>query len=295
MNRRELIVAALLLPVFLPGLFAADEPRLLAWDVVVDSEDSTAVRKPTGVAAGSDSELAVVDAHGNRMILFGFSGTEWTEKQTVDLPGTPLAVAHDGTRYLVSLRGERGLMAVESPGHTLRPVSLPAGAVAGAVAGIPGGGFLVHDTAGHQVLNLTRAGKVERETPVETGVVGLAAAGAGGFFVSLPAEGEILRYGANGKLSDRWTVPSQEPVPAWPISMVQVEGDLIALDRHGHRLVVFDSKHRLLGIGARRGWEPGLLLFPVAVAAFPNGRIAVADQMNGRVQIYRRIEEEPLQ
>ena len=109
MNRLGLIVAALLLLSFLPGLYAAGEPRLFAFDVVVDSEDSTAVRTPTGVAAGSDSELAVVDAHDNRMILFGFSGTEWIEKQTVDLPGTPLAVAHDGTRYMVSLREGRGL------------------------------------------------------------------------------------------------------------------------------------------------------------------------------------------
>ena len=77
--------------------------------------------------------------------------------------------------------------------------------------------------------------------------------------------------------------------------MVQIEGDLLVLDRHGHRLVLFNSKHRFPGTGARRGWEPGLLLFPAAVTAFPDGRIAVADQMNGRLQIYRRIEEEPSQ
>jgi hypothetical protein len=164
--------------------------------------------------------------------------------------------------------------------------------VAGAVAGISGGGFLVHDTAGHQVLNLTRGGKTERKTPVEAGVVGLAAASGGGFFVSLPVEGEILSYDATGKLSERWPVPPLEPVPAWPISMVQIEGDLLVLDRHGHRLVLFDSRNRVQGIGARRGWEPGLLLFPSGLAVFPDGRVAVADQMNGRVQIYKRIEEE---
>ncbi len=294
MNRPGLIVAAILLPAAMAAM-AAEDVRLFAWDAVVDGKDSNAVRTPTGVAAGSDSELAVIDAHGNRMILFGFSGTAWIEKQTVDLPGTPLAVAHDGTRYLVSLREGLGLMAVEGLGHTLRPVPLPAGAIAGVVAGIPGGGFLVHDTAGHQVLNLSRDGKVEGGTPVEAGVVGLATARGGGFFASIPAAGEILSYSANGNLSDRWSVPSWEPVPAWPVSMVSIEGDLIVLDRHGHRLVVFDSKHRFQGTGARRGWEPGQLLFPAAVTAFPDGRIAVADQMNGRLQIYRRIEEEPSQ
>ncbi|MBD3866982.1 MAG: hypothetical protein IFK94_02565 [Acidobacteria bacterium] len=295
MNRRGMIACAVLLLACLPGALAAEEDRLFAFEVVVDNEDSSAVRKPTGVAAGSDTELAVVDAHDNRLLIFGFSGTEWTVQQTVNLPAVPLAIAHDGTRYLVSLREGMGLMAVEGTRHQLRPVSLPVGAVAGVVAGIPGGGFLVHDSAGHQVLTLTQAGKVEGGTPVQPGTVGIAATRSGGFFVSLPASGEILSYDATGKQTGRWAVPAVEPVPAWPVSMVQIEGDLIALDRHGHRLVQFNSKNQFQGIGARRGWEPGLLLFPVALTAFPDGRVAVADQMNGRIQIYRRIEEEPAQ
>jgi hypothetical protein len=295
MNRRRTIIWTILLLVCLPGAFAAEETRLFTWDVVVDNEDSSAVRKPTGVAAGSDTELAVIDAHDNRLIVFGYSGTAWTVQQTVNLPGTPLAIAHDGARYMISLREGKGLMAVEGPRHQLRPVSLPVGAVAGVVAAIPGGGFLVHDSAGHQVLSLAPTGKVGDATAVEQGVVGLASARGGGFFVSLPASGEILGYDATGKENNRWSVPSVEPVPAWPVSMVQIDGDLITLDRHGHRMVLFNSKNQFLGTGARRGWEPGLLLLPSAVAAFPDGRVAVADQMNGRVQIYRRIEEEPAQ
>lgn len=295
MNRRGRISCIVFLLACLPGAFAAEEVRLFAWDTVVDSEDSSAVGIPTGVAAGSDDELVVVDAHDNRLVVFGFSGTEWTVRQTVNLPATPLAVAHDGTRYLVSLREGKGLMAVEGARHQLRPVSLPAGSVAGVVSAVTGGGFVVHDTAGHKVLTLTPAGKVGSESPVDPGVVGIAAARGGGFFTSRPATGEIVRYDATGRETGRWTVPAVEPVPAWPVSMVQIDGDLIALDRHGHRLVQFDSKNRFQGIGARRGWEPGLLLFPSAVAAFPDGRVVVADQMNGRVQIYRRIEEESVQ
>jgi hypothetical protein len=295
MIRHGLLVAAICLMAVQPFAHAAEEARLFAWEMIVDSEDSAAVQIPTGVAAGSDSELAVIDVQDNRMTLFQFSGVEWTVKRTVELAGAPLAIAHDGTRYLVSLRGGQGLVAVEGPNHTLRPVSLPVGAVAGALAGISGGGFLVHDTAGHQILHLTREGKAERMTPVQAGVVGLAAASGGGFFVSLPAEGEILTYDATGKLSERWPVPPWAPVPAWPVAMVQFEGDLIVLDRHGHRLALFDSRNRLQGIGARRGWEPGLLLFPAGLAVFPDGRVVVADQMNGRVQIYKRIEEEQVQ
>jgi len=295
MKRTGMFLNAILLMALLPGAAVADDTRLFTWDQVVDSEDSSAIRKPTGVAAGSDTELAVVDAHDNRLIVFRFSGTEWTLQQTVKLPAVPLSVAHDGTRYLVSLREGKGVMAVEGERHQLRPVSLPVGSVAGSVAGIPGGGFLVHDAAGHQVLNLGRDGKVAGGTAVPAGVAGLAHSRGGGFFVSLPAGGEILRYDATGKEAERWSVPAVEPVPAWPVSMVQIEGDLVTLDRHGHRMVLFNSKNQFLGIGARRGWEPGLLMFPVALTAFPDGRVAVADQLNGRVQIYHRLEEEPVQ
>jgi hypothetical protein len=243
------------------------------------------------VAAGSDTELAVIDAAGNRLVVFRFSGSEWSVQQTVDLPGSPLGIAHDGSRYLISMRDGKGLMAVEGERNQLRPVSLPEGAVAGDVAGVTGGGFLVLDTNGHQVLRMSRSGKIENEVPVEAGVVGLAAARGGGFFTSIPVTGEIASHDATGKQTARWALPAVEPVPAWPVSLVQIGGDLVVLDRHGHRLTLFDSKNRLIGIGARRGWEAGLLLFPSAVASFPDGRIAVADQRNGRVQIYQRIED----
>jgi hypothetical protein len=183
-------------------------------------------------------------------------------------------------------------MAVEGPQHTLRPVALPGDAVAGAVAGIPGGGFLVGDVAGKQVLRLDRAGKVEGAVPVEAGFTGLTASRAGGFLLAYPASASIRVYDAGGNEAGRFEVPGVEPVPAWPVDLVEIDGDLVVLDRHGHRMVAFDSGNRVIGIGGRRGWEPGLLWFPSALAAFPDGRVAVADQLNGRVQIYRRVEDQ---
>ena len=101
MKRTGMFLNAILLMALLPGAAVADDTRLFTWDQVVDSEDSSAIRKPTGVAAGSDTELAVVDAHDNRLIVFRFSGTEWTLQQTVKLPAVLLSVAHDGTRIEV--------------------------------------------------------------------------------------------------------------------------------------------------------------------------------------------------
>ena len=295
MNRHLSFMAAVLLLVSSQMVFATDNTRRFAFEAVVDSEDSATIRIPMGVAAGSDTELAVVDAHENRLIIFQFTGTEWIEKTKISLAGPPRAIGHDGNRYLVSMREGRGLIAVEGERHTLRPIFPPDGVVPGDVAGIPDGGFLVHDTAGDQVLKLDRSGKVEASWKVEAGIVGLATARSGGFYTSIPVPGEIVRYDARGELAGRWPVPPAAPVPAWPVALVQIDGDLVTLDRHSHRILSFDSKGQLVGTGARRGWEPGLLLFPSAVAAFPDGRIIVADQMNGRVQIYRKIEVDPVQ
>jgi tripartite motif-containing protein 71 len=67
---------------------------------------------------------------------------------------------------------------------------------------------------------------------------------------------------------------------------------MVIVDRHGARLVVLDAEGRIEGLGSRRGRDPGLLLFPAGITALPDGRLAVADQGNGRIQIFHRIKEE---
>ena len=41
-------------------------------------------------------------------------------------------------------------------------------------------------------------------------------------------------------------------------------------------------------VGSRKGWEPGLLLFPAGIARLPGGLVVVADEGNGRAQLFRR-------
>jgi hypothetical protein len=105
-------------------------------------------------------------------------------------------------------------------------------------------------------------------------------------------EGTILRYGSQGTVEATWEVPGLEPAPAWPSGLAASDlGDLLVVDRHGGRVLRLDARGRPAGASARRGWDPGLLLFPSAVVLMPDGRIAVADQGNGRVQVFRMGKE----
>jgi DNA-binding beta-propeller fold protein YncE len=92
---------------------------------------------------------------------------------------------------------------------------------------------------------------------------------------------------AGGEVEEEWDVPGLTPVPAWPTALaVDSLGNLFVVDRHGGRVVVMDSRGRERGFGGRRGWTEGLLLFPTSIALIPDGRVAVADQGNGRVQVF---------
>ena len=65
-------------------------------------------------------------------------------------------------------------------------------------------------------------------------------------------------------------------------------GNLLVVDRHAGRVLVLDANGQVAGVGARKGWEPGLLLFPAGIARLPGGAVVVADEGNGRAQLFRR-------
>jgi len=238
----------------------------------------------------SDGEIAVADAFEPRLLRFRKVGVSWQLAGAVGLPATPTDLAWDGRRYVASLRGGRGLVAFEGPDLTRRALPLPRGTVPGALAVSTGGGLLVFDHAGGRVLRLDPEGELTGETPVEGHVTALAASASGGFFAAVAAEASLLRFGADGRLDATWTLPPFEQTPAWPVGIVvEPGGDVIVVDRHAGRLLVLDANGDPAGLGARRGWEPGLLWQPAAVARLPNGLIVVADEGNGRAQLFRRV------
>ncbi len=292
MRRRALLAAAALALAALPlgpGRGAPPPARVLAWDGVLPVDEKSPLRWPVAVAGGAPGELAVADAADRRVRLFAEGPTGWGPGPAVTLPAAPVALAHDGRRFLAALRDEPRLVALEGEQLQIRHIPLPQGSVPGALAGLPGGGFLVLDTAGSRLLELSDQGSVKVRAQLPAGITAVAPA-PGGFLALSPAAAEVRRFNPAGEEMDRWNVPGVPPVPAWPASLAAApDGSLVLADRHGGRLVVLGSSGQVVGVGSRLGWAPGLLRFPAAVAHLGEGRYAVADLGNSRVQIFRRV------
>jgi DNA-binding beta-propeller fold protein YncE len=259
-------------------------------EVIPDIEDNP-LKWPVGVASASADEIVVAEAYESRLVIFRRKSGVWRVDAQVRLEGTPIGLAWDGTRYAVSMRQRAGLYAVEGMQHALRRIALPKEAIPGALAARPGGGWLVYDFASKAVLQLDVKGAASGRTPVQGRLTALAAAPGGGFFAAFADLAELRRYGADGQVLDRFSVPGQPPVPAWPSGIaVKPGGDLVVADRHNGRLLLFNGAGRLEATGARPGWLPGRLRFPADVALLVDGRIVVVDQGNRRLQLFREIK-----
>jgi hypothetical protein len=268
--------------------------RILIWEQSLLGTDKEGVRWPVAVAAASSEEVAVADAHGSRLLIFRKAGVSWQLARSLSLPEAPVAVAHDGHRYVVSLRGKGGLVALEGEQMLQRKIGVPGGIVPGALAALSDGAIFVHDFARGRVLQLSPEGALARDIRVEGHVTALAATPGGSVYVALGDEAAVLRYDASGRQDARWEIPGEGPVPAWPSGLaVEPGGDVAVVDRHGYRILVYDASGTAVGVGSRKGWEPGLLMFPGGIARLPDGRLLVADQGNGRVQIFRRADRGP--
>jgi len=226
-------------------------------------------------------------------MVFRRAGAAWQLDRTAELPGTPIGLAHDGKRYVMSMRGQRGLAAFEGAGLQQRRIGLPEGVVPGPLAAWSHGGLLVYDYAGGRALKLSPEGKVTGELEIDGHATGLGVAPAGGFYVTLGDAGAVLRFDANGKMDARWPIPDDGPVPAWPAGIaVETGGDLLVVDRHNDHVLVLGAAGQATAIGSRHGWEPGLLRFPNSIALIPGGGVLVSDGGNGRVQLFRRTDRD---
>ncbi len=287
------IEALLVILVLMTSPAVAQRSRFLAFETVIQGSGDAELRWPVSVAAGSALELAVTDVHGSRLVFFSTAGDgeAWTGEHTVRLPAPPLAVVHDGRRYVVALRGLSELATVERAGAEPGRLALPAGTVPGALAATDAGGLLIYDAAQARVLALDDDGRRETETAVAGGLSALAAAPDGSFYAAFAEQARIVRYRPDGRVLAEWQVPAEAPLPAWPSALViQPSGGLLIADRHAGRIVATGAAGRLTGVGSSKGWKPGRLLFPAGMTALPGGRLAIADRGNGRVQIFRKTD-----
>ncbi len=276
---------------FSPAAAQRTTPRFLAFEAVLQGSGDAELRWPVSVAAGPALTIAIADAFNPRLVIFS-AADGWTAERVIPLPAAPLAVVHDGRRYVVALRGRDHLVTVTGTGVEAKPenLPLPEGMVPGALAAAPDAGLLVYDAVAGRVLALDGAGRPGSETPVSGNVTALAAAADGGFYAVLADQARVVRYASGGRVLGDWQVPGESPVPAWPGDVVvEPTGGLVLTDRHAGRLVALDVAGRMIGVGSAKGWKPGRLLSPAGITRLPDGRLAVADRGNGRVQIFRTL------
>jgi hypothetical protein len=274
------------------ALHAQTLPRILFFEEALRGTEDQELRCPVGVAVASEEQFGVADALPPRFVVFRKVGVSWQLANTFRLPAAPVGLAYDGDRYVVSLRGGEGLLAFEGEQLLMRKIGIPDGVVPGAVAARDGGGLLLYDFASRRVLQLDSKGDRIAETAIEGQVTGLDQGANGAMWVAVGDESAVLHYDANGALVARLEVPGEGPMPAWPAGLVAGgSGELAVVDRHAGRIVIFDRDGIVAGVGARRGSEPGLLMFPRDVTTMPDGRVLVADEGNGRVQAFRRTDQ----
>lgn len=263
-------------------------PRVMALADVLTGTEETEIRWPVGVAAASLERVAVADAYGPKLLLFQRVGVSWSLEATVALPGTPVGLVWDGARYVLSLRGETRLVALREGEAEVSAISLPAALVPGPIASLPSGGLLVFDAAASQLVELDGTGQVVPVAPVSGTVTGLAGLDTGGYLAAIGDQARIVRFDPRGAVVESWELPANGSTPAWPAGITSdPDGRVFVADRHNGRILQLDHTGTWVGVGSREGWDPGLLRYPAGLARLSSNLLLVADQGNGRTQIFR--------
>jgi hypothetical protein len=287
------LLAALVVALAGPAAGQDSVSTLFAFEQAMAGDETLRLRWPIAVAAGGPREIAVADAAGPSLLIFRDEGggEGWAVQRSIELPASAYSLSCGADEYLISTRRPGILLAVGKTDDTVRELALPQRITPGAVTCLADGQLVVHDLAAGRLVVLDRTRQIRATVEMAEVVAALTPGLGGGFYAALPRAGEVRRYGANGEELSVLAVPGLDPVPAWPVGLiVEDNGEVVVVDRHGGRLVVLETSGRWIGTGSRRGWEPGLLRFPAGLARLPDGTVAVADQGNGRVQLFRRLE-----
>jgi DNA-binding beta-propeller fold protein YncE len=215
-----------------------------------------AVGAPVGVAACAGGVLAT-DPEGGRIARLDaeLRVIEWTAEGL----SRPTGLACRGDSLYVVETGAHRLLLFEAGGR--RRVVGQRGADSGSFnfptsVAVAGGSLLVGDTLNFRVQRIdAKTGAIE---------------------------------GVFGRLGD---APGE--MPRIKGLAVDAAGQVWVTDAHTDRVSLYTDDGRLLLTIGGRGVDPGRFSFPAGIAAHPDGRVAVADSFNRRIQVFRLVGEEP--
>lgn len=278
---------ALLFLSTLAGL-AQEAPSVLVWESAFESSENDEIRWPVAVAA-SGAEAVVADAFKSRLIFFQEEDV-FRSQGNLRLQSTPVALAHDGDLWWLALRNG-DLLTFRQFSDEPEKVALPTQvALRPTVLAAWNGNVFVVDGDEKRVLRLSASGDIDREQGITDHVQALATDGST-LFAALPVTGQVRKYLPSSSEGTNWRIPGRKPRQAWPAALTLANENLYVADRQGGRVLVLDTSGRVIGQGGRRGWDRGELLQPSAIAAFGDGRLAVADLGNSRVLVFRHLQQ----
>ncbi len=203
----------------------------------------------------------------------------------------------------VSCAGDR-LFVVETTRHRVlvfEPVddevdsAGPSGSVAEAGYAAPAG----EDASGSgRPVRRTRVLGARGEEPGEFNFPTVLGTGSGALWVGDTLNFRIQRFdmvsgrfeGAFGRLGD-----AAGEMPRIKGLAVDAEGRIWVSDAHLDQIALYDVDGEFLMSIGGSGGRPGEFSFPVGIAAHPDGRMAVVDSLNRRLQIFRLVSADRMQ
>lgn len=184
--------------------------------------------------------------------------------------------------------GDVGAAGVDA-GHYSQPGALAIG---------PGRNLYVADPVRNEVVIFDTEGRWIRSVPVNLGLfVDFAVSPVGHLYLSQPEPDRVVHLDAAGSFLGNIVLPKSLPAnasltsqeTAGPFSVGGMAcdgaGRLYVTDQPGDRVFVFSPDDEPLGLIGRTGSQPGEFWKPSSIMVGADGRIAICDDANRRIQV----------